>query len=189
MRRDPVLAGLIRALDPVRWTAPDSDLFAGLVVAIVSQQLSVKVADTIVSRLQTLMPDGDLTPASLVAAAPTALRAAGLSARKAEYIQDMARLVMEGRLSLDDLRGLSDDEVLRTLTAVRGIGRWTAEMILIFRLHRPDVLPLDDIALLRAVQRAYGMKRPPPPRRFMALAESWRPWRSVACRYLWASLE
>jgi DNA-3-methyladenine glycosylase II len=188
-RRDPVLADLMRDVGPCRWGDGLPDLFAGLVRAIVSQQLSVKAADTILGRVHRLLPGERLEPGALLQVPTADLRAAGLSARKAEYVQDLARHVLEGTLRLDQLPTLDDESVIRVLTSIRGVGRWTAEMILIFRLHRPDVLPLDDVSLLRAVQRTYRLKRRPTPRQFTRLAEVWRPWRSVACWYLWASLD
>jgi DNA-3-methyladenine glycosylase II len=187
--RDPVLGDVIRLVGPCRWADGHTDLFAALVRAITSQQLSVKAADTILGRVCALLPEDRVEAAALADLPPASLRAAGLSTRKTEYVQDLARRVRDGALDLAQLHGLPDDEVIRVLTSLRGVGRWTAEMILIFRLNRPDVLPLDDIALQRAVQRAYGLRRRPTVGQFTRLAEGWRPWRSVACWYLWASLD
>jgi DNA-3-methyladenine glycosylase II len=189
LRRDPVLAGVIRTVGPCRWADGTSDLFTGLVRAIASQQLSSKAADTILGRVHALLADERLAPESLLAIPRTSLRAAGLSERKTEYLHDVAGRFQRGELRQEMLDVLSDEEVIRALTEVRGVGRWTAEMILIFRLRRPDVLPLDDVALMRAVKRAYGLRRTPTPKQFTRIAEAWRPWRSVACWYLWASLE
>ena len=186
---DPVLAGVIRTVGPCRWGDGDPDLFAGLVRAIVSQQLSVKAAETILGRVTALLPNARLEPGSLLDLPAASLRGAGLSARKAEYVQDVARGVLDGTLRLDLLPSLPDDEVLARLTSVRGIGRWTAEMILMFRLRRPDVLPLDDVSLVRAVQRVYGLRRRPTPAQLTRLGEAWRPWRTVACWYLWSLLD
>lgn len=189
MRRDPVLADVIRTVGPCRWGEGTPDLFAGIVRAIASQQLSVKAADTILGRVLQLLPDQRIDPATLQHIPVPALRAAGLSNRKAEYLRDVAARFHSGEFRADDFPRLSDDEVIETLTRIRGIGRWSAEMVLMFRLHRPDVLPLDDVGLLRAVQRVYGMKRRPTPKQLTRLGEAWRPWRTVACWYLWGSLD
>ncbi len=190
IRCDPVLADVIRAVGPCRWGQGQPDLFAGLVRAIISQQLSVKAADTIHGRVLELLPDGGRLHAAALRDVPhEALRSAGLSARKAEYLRDLCGHVVDGTLHLDRLHALDDDEVVRALTAIRGIGQWTAEMMLMFRLHRPDVLPLDDVGLQRAVQRAYGLRRKPTAQKLIRLAEPWRPWRTVACWYLWATLD
>jgi DNA-3-methyladenine glycosylase II len=154
VRCDPVIASVVRSVGPCRWGDGHPDLFSALVRAIVSQQLSVKAANTILGRVRRLLPAEDIVAAPLLAVPVADLRAAGLSARKAEYVRDLAARVVAGTLQLDRLADLSDEDVMRELTALRGIGRWTAEMILIFRLHRPDILPLDDIALQRAFQRA-----------------------------------
>jgi DNA-3-methyladenine glycosylase II len=200
VRRDPVLANVIRGVGSCRWgDGPADHLFAGLVRAIVSQQLSSAAADTILRRICQLLPDERVEPGSLLAVPEATLRQAGLSTRKTEYLRDLSRRIADGEVRLEDLVAMSDAEVIRTLTSIRGVGQWTAEMMLIFRLKRPDVLPLDDVALLRAVQRAYGLRRRPTPRQFTrmaeawrpwrSMAEAWRPWRSVACWYLWASLD
>jgi DNA-3-methyladenine glycosylase II len=188
-RRDPVLAEVIRRVGPCRWGEAQPDLFAGLVHAIVSQQLSVKAAATILGRVQRLLPDERIEPGALLSVPLTALRAAGLSTRKAEYVRDLAARFTDGSLRVHDLDELPDAAVVEQLTSVRGIGPWTAEMILIFRLNRPDVLPLSDAALLRAVQRTYKLRRRPTPRQLTRLSEPWRPWRSLACWYLWASID
>ncbi len=189
IRCDPVLATVIRDVGPCRWGGGQPDLFAGLVRAIVSQQLSAKAADTIHGRVLQLLPRQHLSAAALLDIPHDTLRSAGLSTRKAEYLRDLCGLVETGTLRLDRLRALPDDRVIEELTSIRGVGRWTAEMMLMFRLHRPDVLPLDDVGLQRAVQRAYGLRRKPTARQLTRLAEPWRPWRTVACWYLWATLD
>ena len=117
------------------------------------------------------------------------LRGVGLSRQKASYLQDLCTRVQTGALALDALDAMSDDEVMATLTAVKGIGRWTAEMILIFQLQRPDVLPVDDVGLLRSIQRVYGLKRRPTEKQVLRMGEKWRPYRSIASWYLWAELD
>lgn len=191
MRRDPVLAVAVRRIGACGLaTPPEGDLFEGLVRAITGQQLSVKAARTIYARVLTVAGnDGKLQPDALLAVPAADLRAAGLSVRKAAYVHELAGRVAAGELLLSGLHGLSDEEVVARLTAVKGIGRWTAEMILIFRLRRPDVLPVDDGGIVRAVQRLYGLRRRPSARRLERIAEPWRPWRSVASWYLWATLD
>jgi DNA-3-methyladenine glycosylase II len=116
------------------------------------------------------------------------LREAGLSGQKVRYLRDLCVRIDNGTLSLNALDRMSDDQVIEALTRVKGIGRWTAEMFLMFRLQRPDVLPVGDLGIVKAVQRAYGFRSVPSPARLLRLGESWRPYRSVACWYLWASL-
>jgi DNA-3-methyladenine glycosylase II len=190
-RRDPVLGTAIKRIGACGLaTPPDGNLFEGLVRAIAGQQLSVKAARTIFLRVKALAGgDGGCSPAGLLAVSPEALRGAGLSNGKVAYVRDLAERVASGSLSLDALHRLGDDEVIERLTEVKGIGRWTAEMILIFLLRRPDVMPLDDLGIVRAVQKVYGLRKRPGPRKLLQISEPWRPWRSVACWYLWASLD
>ena len=165
-----------------------TDPFTALVHAIVSQQLSTKAAATIARRVDALC-GGVPTPEALARATDAELRAAGLSGQKLGYIRDLCRRVDDGSLPLNAIEAMNDDEVIATLTQVKGIGRWTAEMFLMFRLHRPDVLPVGDLGIVKAVQQAYGLRQLPSPDRLTRLGESWRPYRSVACWYLWASLD
>jgi DNA-3-methyladenine glycosylase II len=190
MRRDPVLGALVKRVGPCHLARrAERDLFHVLLGTIVSQQLSSKAADTIYKRVVALVGGDPPDPAALLAVPAGRLRVAGLSARKAEYVHDLATRVVSGALSLAHVQDLPDEEAIAALTTVRGIGRWSAEMVLIFRLLRPDVLPLDDVGLLNAAKRVYGLRARPTPARFTRLAEPWRPWRSVACWYLWASLD
>jgi DNA-3-methyladenine glycosylase II len=191
MRRDPVLAAIIRkkgkcALGAVR---DRFDHFAMLVRAIVFQQLSTKAATTIHNRLMALMPDSKPTAAALAAVTDEQFRAAGISRQKAAYLKDLCEKVLSGKLALDDVDAMTDEDVVVALTQVKGIGRWTAEMFLIFRLQRPDVLPLNDLGIVNAIQKAYRLRKKPTPERLRKLGEAWRPYRSVACWYLWRSLD
>jgi DNA-3-methyladenine glycosylase II len=189
-RRDPVLAGVIRRVGPCGLGQGDRrDLFQVLLGTIVSQQLSAKAAATIHGRIVALAGGGTPTPQAILALEPAALRAAGLSTRKVEYVRDLAARVAAGTLSRRHVAHLADEDVIKALTEVRGIGRWSAEMVLMFHLLRPDVLPLDDVSLLNAAQRVYGLRTRPTPARFTRLAEQWRPWRSVGCWYLWAAAD
>lgn len=187
MRRDPRLAALIRLAGPCRLVnGAASAPFAALVRAILSQQLSGKAADTIHGRVVGLVGGRELlTPAALLAIDPTALRAAGVSGPKITYLRDLAARVEDGRLDLHALDALADEEVIAAITAVRGLGRWSAEMFLMFRLNRPDVFPVADLGIVKGVQKLLGMKRRPKPSTMLRAAETWRPYRSVAAWYLW----
>jgi len=188
VRRDPVIAALIRTHGPCGLArAQHTDPFHALVQAIISQQLSTAAARTIGQRLRGLY-DGRMTAAAIAATPDPALRAVGLSPQKVGYMRDLCAKVDSGALALASLDTLSDDAVIEALTQVKGIGRWTAEMFLMFRLHRPDVLPVGDLGIVKAVQKAYRLRTLPSPERLTRIGETWRPYRSVACWYLWASL-
>ena len=189
LRRDPVLAELIRKHGPCGLAAAQrSDHFSALVRAITGQQLSTKAAATIYARLAALMPDG-VTPESLSALSDEQFRAVGMSRQKSAYFRDLSGKVLSGALPLDSLESMSDDEVIAALTQVKGIGRWSAEMFLMFRLHRPDVLPVGDLGIVNAVKNVYRLRRKPDADRIRKIGEAWRPYRSVASWYLWRSLD
>lgn len=189
-RRDPVLRALIRTYGPCALaTRHREDPFATAAEAIVSQQLSARAAATIYRRVVALMPGERMSPANLAATADEDLRGAGLSRAKLSYLRDLSARVLDGRLHLDRFDDMGDDAVIAELTAVKGIGRWTAEMFLIFKLQRPDVMPVDDVGIVNAMKRAYGLRKPPTPERMLKIAEPWRPYRSIACWYLWCSLD
>jgi len=163
--------------------------FDALVIAIVNQQLSTSAARTITGRLCQLFPDGRLpAPEGWRHVSVEQIRAVGLSRPKATYIKELADRVASGDMPLAGLADLPDEDVIALLTRARGIGRWSAEMVLMFTLRRPDVLPLDDLGIRRAVQRVYRLRKPPTPDRVRRIAAPWRPYRTVACWYLWASL-
>jgi DNA-3-methyladenine glycosylase II len=188
-RRDPVIRDLMRRHGECGLArAQRSDPFRALLHAIIAQQLSTKAAATIESRFAALF-DGRPTAVAIAATPDDRLRAVGISPQKLRYIRDLCARTLDGSLSLDALGELPDDEVVAALTSVKGVGRWTAEMFLMFRLHRPDVLPLGDLGIVKAVQRAYKLRLAPTPVRLTRLGEKWRPYRSVACWYLWASLD
>ena len=187
-RRDPVIRDLIRRHGPCALAdAQHEDAFTALVHSIVSQQLSTKAASTIARRFDTLF-GGQPTPAAVTLVVDEQLRAVGLSSQKIRYIRDLCARILDGSLRLDAVNKMSDQDVIESLTQVKGVGRWTAEMFLMFRLHRPDILPVDDLGILKAVQRAYRLKKVPHPKRLTQIGAPWRPYRSVACWYLWASL-
>ena len=189
LRRDPVLAALIREYGPCGLAAAQrADHFSALVRAIVFQQLSTKAASTIYSRMVALLPNGALAPEALAALTDDQLRSAGISRQKGSYLRDLCEKVTAGIVPLDDLERMEDEQVIEALTPIKGIGRWSAEMFLMFRLHRPDVLPLGDLGIMNAVMKVYRMRKKPTPDRLRRLGEAWRPYRSVASWYLWRSL-
>jgi DNA-3-methyladenine glycosylase II len=191
MRRDPKLGAVMRRVG--RCALPDGrthDPFAGLVRVIMSQQLSGKAAETIFGRVKALADAmGGLTPSALRGLDHAALRSAGVSRPKISYLYDLADHVADGRLEFAALDGLTDEDVIARITAVKGLGRWSAEMFLMFRLNRPDILPVDDLGIVKGMQSLFGMKRRPAPRTMVRLAEPWRPYRSIASWYLWRILE
>lgn len=191
MRRDPVLAPLIKKYGACGIkTGRERDIFCGLVEAIVSQQLSTRAAATIYGRVRALLPDGGTpTPEALQLIPDAALRGAGLSRQKLGYMRDLSLKVLDGSINTAGLSELTDEQIVTELTKIKGIGRWTVEMLLIFRLTRPDVFPAGDLGIVKAIQRAYNLRKTPDVKRLHAIAERWRPYRSVASWYLWASLE
>lgn len=190
LARDPVIGALIKAHGPCGLAAAQRlDHFSALVKAITSQQLSTKAAATIYGRLLALMPDGQPVPPAVLTLTDEQMRQIGYSRQKASYIRDLCRHVADGTLDLDILPTLDDEAVIAALTQVRGIGRWSAEMFLMFRLHRPDVLPVGDLGIVNAIRRGYRLRKVPTPERIRKIGEAWRPYRSVACWYLWRSLD
>jgi DNA-3-methyladenine glycosylase II len=186
-RADPVLASIIASVGPCAFEIRRGPHFALLARAIVYQQISGKAAASIHERLLSAL-GRPLRPPSILAASDAVLRGAGLSRQKVVYLRDLATQVQNG-IDLKRLGRLGDEEVVATLTAIKGIGRWTAEMFLMFRLGRLDVLPVHDLGIRSAVRRAYRLRKPPNPERLRRLAEPWRPYRTIACWYLWRSLE
>ena len=166
-----------------------ADHFSALVRAIIFQQLSTKAATTIHSRLVATLPDSRVTPDALASVTEEQFRNAGVSRQKALYLRDLCEKLTSGDVRLEDVEALDDESVIAALTKVKGIGRWTAEMFLMFRLHRPDVLPVGDLGILTAVQKAYRLRKRPTADRLRQLADAWKPYRSIACWYLWRSLD
>ncbi len=185
-RRDPVMKRLIAHVGACT-LQPDPDGFGVLVRAIVSQQISGKAARSISARLAELLGPKGIRPKTVLAATEETLRSAGLSTAKARGVRDLAEKVQSGAVPLKALPSLTDEEVIAHLLPVRGIGRWTAEMFLIFSLGRFDVLPLADYGLREGVRRQYEMDEMPGKERLVELAEPWRPYRSVATWFLWRS--
>ena len=190
MRRDPVLGAAIKRIGSCALADRQRpDHLTALVGAIVSQQLSTKAAMTIFGRLVALFDDGHISDAAAIAAlGDDALRGVGLSRQKIGYLRDLSGRIVDGRLQLDELDALADEEVIERLTSVKGFGRWTAEMFLMFRLHRPDVLPAGDLGIVNAIKRLYRLRKRPDAKRILKMGETWKPYRSVASWYLWQTL-
>jgi DNA-3-methyladenine glycosylase II len=191
--RDPVLGRLIEQAGPLpdhREGRPDpDDHYGALVRSIVGQQLSVFAARAIYGRLTERFGGRPPTPMEILAQDPEELRAAvGLSRAKVSFLRSLAEHVESGELELERLDELADDDVIAELVAVKGLGTWTAHMFLMFHLDRPDVLPTGDLGIRRAMERAYDLPGLPQPAEMEAIAEPWRPHRTLACRYLWLSL-
>jgi DNA-3-methyladenine glycosylase II len=193
---DPKMAALIERVGTIdlakrlrrRGEERPDDAYGALLRAIVGQQLSTKAARTIYLRVVDIFDGTTPSPEQLLEASEADLRGAGLSGRKVEYIRDLAAHVLSGELELDRLDELGDEEAIEELVAVRGLGRWTAEMFLIFHLERPDVLSGGDLGIRKAVQIEYRLKEMPVPERVLEIGEPWRPHRSLASLYLWESL-
>jgi DNA-3-methyladenine glycosylase II len=193
-RADPVLAQLIAEAgalpDPRAGRAERDDHYGALVRAIVGQQLSVHAARAIFGRLTDRFAGRPPTPQEILADDPEGLRAAaGLSRAKVGFLRSLAEHVISGELELSRLDALDDEEVVSELIAVKGLGSWTAQMFLMFQLERPDVLPVGDLGIRRAIERAYALDALPEPRTIEEIAQPWRPYRTLACRYLWRSLQ
>ena len=190
MRRDRILGAAIKQIGACGLAARQrDDHLTALIGAIVSQQLSTKAAATIFGRFVALFPDGRIPHAQAVHAIDdVALRGVGFSGQKVGYLRDLCARIADGRIDLDELETLDDEQVIERLTSVKGFGRWTAEMFLMFRLHRPDVLPAGDLGIVNAIQRLYGLRKRPDAKKILKIGEAWRPYRSVACWYLWQTL-
>ena len=190
---DPVMARLIDDHHEIvrrdlRRDRP-GDAYGALLRSIVGQQLSTKAAATIYGRMLELFDGHPPTPKQLLKVDPDKIRAAGLSRPKIAYLRDLAQHVEEGTLELEHLPDLPDEEVAEQLTAIKGLGQWTADMFLMFHLGRPDVLPVGDQGIRRAVQVEYRLRKLPDAKRLEKIARPWRPYRTLACLYLWSSLD
>jgi DNA-3-methyladenine glycosylase II len=187
-KRDPVLARIIGSTGPIRFKL-DDDHYEAIVGSIIYQQLAGSAARAILNRFKELY-DGRLpSPREYLSTDIARLRSSGLSPQKISYIKDLAERLEDGRLDLKRLEEMSDDEAMQELDAVRGIGRWTAEMFLLFKLGRTDVLPVDDLGLRKAAKNAYRLRKLPSKKRFEELAADWHPYSSISTLYLWKSTE
>jgi DNA-3-methyladenine glycosylase II len=186
---DPILAAVIDRVGPCRLEATaDGSHFGALARSIIYQQLSGKAAATIHGRFLALF-DGEPTPERVLDTPDEALRAVGLSRQKVAYMRDLATHIQDGRLPLDAIALLEDDALITAMTGVKGVGRWTAQMFLMFRLGRLDVLPELDLGVQKGVMLAYRLESLPKPKELTAIGEKWRPYRSIAAWYWWRSLE
>ncbi|MEE8207207.1 MAG: DNA-3-methyladenine glycosylase 2 family protein [Nitrospinaceae bacterium] len=185
--RDPKIARVIQTVGPFHLKR-NRNYFVVLCRSIVSQQISTAAADTIYSRFQKLFDGHAPTPERVAGLKDTPLRAAGLSRQKSAYMKDLIRHFLDGIIRPRQLNYLENEEIIERLTRVHGIGRWTAEMFLIFSLNRLDVLPVDDLGLRVAVQNIYGMRARPDAKRLRAIGEKWNPFETVATWYAWRSL-
>lgn len=184
--KDPVMAGLIDRVGAYRMTYKEPT-FEALVRSIVFQQLSGKAAGTIYGRVQAAV--GEVTPERLLARTVEELRGLGLSGQKTSYVRDLAEKTQAGVIRFQDLPALDDAAVIEHLTQVKGVGVWTVQMFLMFALRRPDVLPVGDLGIRMAMKQAYRMRALPKPERMERVARPWRPYATVACWYLWRSLD
>lgn len=182
---DPVMRATIERVGPCT-LHPDPDIFDALVDAIISQQISVKAADAIMARVRAALPEGKVTSETMQPLDFDRLRTLGLSTPKARYIRNLIEHIVSGQLQLEHLGELGDEEIITQLTAVKGIGRWTAEMTLIFTFGRPDVLPVDDLGFLEGIRVAYQLPERPTKQEAHERGELWRPYRTFATWYLWA---
>jgi DNA-3-methyladenine glycosylase II len=187
---DPVMRQIIRRVGPCEFGTRESGThFGALMRAIVFQQLSGKAAATILGRVHALYGGRAPTPAAYLATPNEHIRGAGISTQKASYLRDLAERVDDGRLPLTKLSRLQDHDAITALTSVKGIGRWTAQVYLMFRLRREDVLPDGDLGIQKAIQRAYNLRKMPSAERVQRIGEPWTPYRSIASWYLWRSLD
>ena len=195
-RNDPTMAALIERIGKIdieerlrrRSEERPADAYGALLRSIVGQQVSTKAARAIYNRVLDLFGGKTPSPQRLLAVSEGELRGAGLSGRKVEYVRDLAQHVLDGELELDRLGDLDDEKVIEEIVAVRGLGRWTAEMFLLFHLERPDVLSGGDLGIRKAIQIEYRMEEMPTPQETVAFGERWSPHRSLASIYLWESL-
>lgn len=195
-RRDPVMAALIERIGPIdlaerlarRQEERPADAYGALLRSIIGQQVSTKAARTVHARVLDLFGGRTPSPEQLLAVSVEDLRGVGLSGRKVTYMRDLAQHVVDGELELDRLAELSDEEAIEEISAVRGLGRWTAEVFLMFHLERPDVLSGGDLGLRKAIQIEYGLEAMPTPEEVVEIGARWSPYRSLASLYLWESL-
>ena len=185
---DPVMEKLIRQFGPLEFPPRQQDLFAEITDSIISQQLSGKVARVIYSRFEALFPGKKVNPEFALSIDGGKIRAIGVSWAKEKYIKDLAQKTLDGTLKLHLLINMQDEEIIEHLIQVKGIGSWTAQMILMFSLDRLDILPLNDLGIQKAFEKLYKVKMGKQ-KKMIKIAEKWKPYRTIACRYLWKSLD
>jgi DNA-3-methyladenine glycosylase II len=188
-RHDPVMHGVVRSIGPYRLKPDGKDRFGMLVRSIISQQISMGAARAIRARLQQLVGSEAIKPEMITRLSTQQLRSVGLSPQKTSYLQDIAIKVQSGEVPLERLGRLSDEAVITQLIKIKGIGRWTAQMFLIFALGREDVFPIDDFGVRAAIERMYAMKSPPDRAALMSIGQRWSPFASIGSWYCWRYLE
>ncbi|HET9946778.1 MAG TPA: DNA-3-methyladenine glycosylase [Patescibacteria group bacterium] len=184
--KDPVMAKLIKKYPEASFSNKAEKLFEDLIDSIVSQQLSIKAANTIFTRFKALFPDSFPTPQDILSTPDETIRTAGISFQKISYIKSVADAFLSDLIDTKKIQDMSDNEVIESLTQIKGVGKWTAEMILIFTLGREDVFSIGDLGIRNAITRLYGITDK---KDMEKLSENWHPYRSYACWYLWRSLE
>lgn len=181
---DPILYKAISQVTPPEWNFP-SNYFISLVETIVSQQLSIKAADSIFAKLKALTDDPELTSEAILKMNPEKMRSAGLSWSKVNYVRNIAEYTLTSSKVFEKFTEMNDEEIINELTKIKGIGRWTAEMFLIFTMGRPDVFSVGDLGLRRAVENLYNLDANSNNEIILSISEKWKPYRSIASRYLW----
>ncbi len=187
-QRDPILAEVIGKVPPFE-KRNSENYFVSLVESIISQQLSVKAADTIYARFEKLFVDDRILPELVIQLADEQIREVGISYQKITYIKDLATKTLESGILFEQFEIMTDEEIIEELIKVKGIGRWTGEMFLMFAMGRPDVFSYGDLGIRNAIQKLYNFDHKPSFEEAEKIAEKWRPQRTLACRYLWKSLE
>lgn len=187
LKKDPVMKKLIEMYDFPTWIE-SNDLFVDIIETIINQQLSSKAGMTIFERFKALFPNSTITPEALLKIEDDKIRKAGISYSKISYIKNVANAVVNKSLNLETLHTLSDEEIILELTKIKGIGKWSAEMILMFSLRRVDVFSMGDLGLITAIAKLYGVDKKDI-EKIKEISLKWSPYRSIACRYLWRSLE
>lgn len=186
---DPIIDKLALKFGPIEPNTRNRDIFEDLVDSITSQQLSIKAAATIFGRVKKLFPNNKITPLGVIELENSILRSCGLSNAKASYVKDLAVKSLDGTVQLNKLESMTDQEIIDHLVKVKGIGNWTAEMLLMFTFERPDVFPVDDLGIQKAMCRLYNLRPTKTLKvRMRIIAKKWIPNRTLACRYLWKSL-
>ena len=187
-KRDPVLAEIIKKVPPFT-RRKSENYFISLVESIISQQLSVKAADTIYARFETLFAGKVITPEEVLELKDDVIRGVGISYQKISYIKDLAEKTLESGILFEQFEIMTDEEIIEELIKVKGIGRWTGEMFLMFAMGRPDVFSYGDLGIRNAIQKLYKFDHQPTQEEAEKIAMNWKPQRTLACRYLWKSLD
>jgi DNA-3-methyladenine glycosylase II len=185
---DPIMGEIIKKAGPLSWVQDESYFFS-LTSSIVGQQLSVKAARTIWQRFEALLEGGKVTPDNILALSDQSIRDVGVSWQKISYIKDLAQKTLESGILFEQFDIMTDEEIITELVKVKGIGRWTAEMFLMFRMQRPDVFSYSDLGLRRGLQKVYQLKVEPTEKQAESIVKKWSPYKTIGSQYLWKSLE